>query len=487
MCKLSLRSALFATVSVAVPLLLSAGALAQVSAAPGKTALPAPKVMTPSVQLQSGPQNSPQGAPANAPAEALAPAAAAPAPAAATPTAPQIQEGVAAVVNDDVITSYDLGQRMKLLVVTSGVQVTDADIPQLEQEARRSLIDEHLQRQEIGRMAKKQKSKDFIADDKEVDQEISDIAKQNNMNFAQMKSQFTAAGIDFQGLREQIRTQITWQRLVGGVYGHQIRVGAEQVNKALARLSNQASQTQYQVQEIFLETNRAGGMDKAMAGAAQLVAYIQKGTPFSNVAREFSSDSSAANGGDLGWVTASDLPPEVAKVVELMRPGQLSQPIPVGEGVYIVLLRDRQAASGQTMVALKQAAVRLDKDATAEQINAASAALKAIKPQIKGCDNIEQVAGKTPGVISADLGEADIAELRGPFKDAAEKLQAGQVSDPIRTDVGLHLVAVCSKHSGSNKLPSRNEIENRLYGEQLSVMQRRYLRDLRTSATIEAR
>ncbi len=66
-------------------------------------------------------------------------------------------------------------------------------------------------------------------------------------------------------------------------------------------------------------------------------------------------------------------------------------------------------------------------------------------------------------------------------------LQPGQVSDPIRTDVGMHLVAVCAKRSSGAKMPSKTDVSNRLYAEQLSVMSKRYLRDLRNSATIEAR
>ena len=139
------------------------------------------------------------------------------------------------------------------------------------------------------------------------------------------------------------------------------------------------------------------------------------------------------------------------------------------------------------MVSLKQLAVRLDKDASPDQVAGATAALRALRPQIKSCDNIEAVAGKAPGVMAADLGEAEVNDLRGPFKEAAETLGVNQVSDAIRTDVGVHLVAVCNKRQGGTKTPSRAEIQNRLYGEQLAVMSRRYLRDLRTSATIETR
>jgi peptidyl-prolyl cis-trans isomerase SurA len=459
------RAVRLAAAAALLPLLASAGALAQ----PRAPAPPAPRVVVPDVQLPGE-----AAAPTAAPAKPAAPAA-------------QMSEGVAAIVNDDIISTYDMRQRMKLLVMTSGMKPTEQNLPQIEQEALRSLIDERLENQEIERVAKKQKERSFIADDKDVDEEISDIAKQNKLSYAQMKSAFAAQGLDIQTLREQMRTQITWRTLVRGVYGHNIRIGDDQVNNAVQRMSNQASQTQYLMAEIFIDATRAGGEQQAINGANQLIAQMQKGAPFEAVARQFSASPTAANGGDTGWITASETQPEVAKVVEQLRPGQMSQPIPVSDGVYIVYLRDKQAASGQLMVSLKQAAVRLDKDATPEQLAAAETSLKAIRPQIKGCDNIEQVAGKTPGVISADLGEAEINDLRGPFKDAAEKLQAGQVSEPIRTPVGLHLVAVCAKHTGGTKIPSRSEISNRLEADQLAVMSKRYLRDLRNSATIEAR
>jgi peptidyl-prolyl cis-trans isomerase SurA len=472
------RRALTAAAALALPLLVSAAALAQ---ARGPAAAPPSRITAPKVELPADIAKPAEPAPADQTSGASVPLAA------ATVTGPQLRTEVAAVVNDDIISSYDLQQRMKLLVMTSGLRVTEENLPQLMDEARRSLIDERLESQEIQRVSKKQKTKDFIADDKEIDEEISEMAKQNNLNYAQLKQAFLSNGIDISTLREQVRTSITWQRLVGGVYGRNVRVGEDQINNALQRLSTQASQTQYLTGEIFLDANRVGGMQQAIEGATQLVAQMQQGAPFGGVARQFSAAPTAANGGDTGWITAAQVQPEVAKALEQLRPGQLSQPIPVSDGVYIIYLRDKQAASGQTMVALKQAAVRLDKNASQAQVSAAETELKSLKPQIKGCSNIEQVAAKAPGVISADLGEAEINDLRGEFKNAAEKLNPGEVSDPIRTDVGLHLVAVCTKHAGGSKLPSREDIQSRLQSEQLSVMSRRYLRDLRNSATIEAR
>jgi peptidyl-prolyl cis-trans isomerase SurA len=66
-------------------------------------------------------------------------------------------------------------------------------------------------------------------------------------------------------------------------------------------------------------------------------------------------------------------------------------------------------------------------------------------------------------------------------------MQVGQVSEPVRTDVGLHLLAMCGKRQDVAGLPSKDQVENRLYNQQISMLARRYLRDLRNSATIETR
>jgi peptidyl-prolyl cis-trans isomerase SurA len=410
-------------------------------------------------------------------------------PAPAAKPAPTMNEAVAALINDEIISTYDLQQRVRLMVLTSGVTPTPDSLQQIAQEALRSLTDEHLEMQEMQRIQKRQKDNKskLIATDKEVDDEVTSLAKSNNLTYDQLKGSFAAAGVDINSLRDQIRTQISWQRLVGGMYGSRIRIGDDQVSTELGRLSAAASQPQYLISEIVLDPARVGGEPQAVSGAEQLIAQLQKGAPFPAVAKQFSAATTAANGGDAGWVSAAQEPAEVAQVLTNLRAGQLSAPIETSDGVYIIYLRDRLAASSQTMVDLKQMAIRLPKDATQDQVAAANATLEGLKPQVKGCASLDGLAAKTKGVMVADLGEAEINDLSGPFKTAAQTLKPDQVSDPIRTDVGLHLVAVCSKRSGGASIPSKTEIENRMYSEQLAVMSRRYLRDLRTSADIETR
>lgn len=423
------------------------------------------------------------GQPSEAPVGTAPAETAAPAP----PRAPiGVSESVAAVVNDDIVSTYDLAQRMRLLIATSGVQPTEETLPQFQREALVSLVDEHLQFQELRRVEREQKI-DILADDAEINEEIDGMAQQNNMSREQFIQFLGQRGIGADTLREQLRAQISWARWIRGRYGSRLRIGDDQIAATQARLAAQAAKPQYNIGEVLIDAARVGGMQQAMQGAQQLVTQLQQGAPFPAVARQFSALPTAANGGDAGWISAGEAPPEVEAVLEQMRPGQLSQPIPVKDGVYIVYLREKRAGGSATLVNLKQVAVALPQDASPADEAAAREKLAAIKPQITSCATLEATAGKTPGVVAGDLGEAESTDLAPQFRQAAETLNVGEVSDPIRTSAGLHLIALCGKRAASAAQANKEQVEQRLFSQQLSMIARRYMRDLRNSATIETR
>ncbi len=418
-------------------------------------------------------------------AQDASPAPAAPPPAAST--APQLNEGVVATVNDDVISSYDLTQRIKLLILTTGVQPTSDNIPQFEREAMTDLINERLEMQEVHHQEKEQKFT-ITATDDDVTDAVNRMAESSKMNSQRLMATLIADGIAPATLREQLRAQISWQRWISGRYGgNRLKVSQTQVNAFYDQMQAEAAKPQYQISDIFIDAARAGGMDQAISGAQQLLAQLQQGAPFAAVAKQFSSASSASNGGDEGWQPEGQLPAEVAAAVAQMSPNELSRPIAAKGGVYIILLRAKREGAGADMVSLKQAAIELPADASPERVDAARAKLLALKTQITGCDDLERASAKVEGVVAGDLGEASIKDLRPDFRDAATNLKVNEVSDPIRTNVGMHLIAVCSRRVSGVNMPSRDEIEQHLEDEQLSQLARRYLRDLRSSATIETR
>ena len=119
--------------------------------------------------------------------------------------------------------------------------------------------------------------------------------------------------------------------------------------------------------------------------------------------------------------------------------------------------------------------------------------LLALKSKIAGCNDVEAEAGKVDGVVAGDLLARPTSRIWPSFRDAVQTLKVDhQVSDPIRTNAGLHLIALCGKHQSGVDIPSRAEIEGRIQDEQLGLVARRYLRDLeefgddRNPLTLEA-
>ena len=397
-----------------------------------------------------------------------------------------LSEGVVVTVNDEIVSTYDIVQRMRLLIVTSGIQPSQENLPDIQREAVRSLIDERLEMQELRSQGKTQKF-DLIASDAEVNDELADIARSNNTSADQLLAQLAAQGVGAQTFRDQLRAEISWRGWIRGRYGQRLVVGNDQVKAFQKHLEAEADKPQYQIAEVFIDASRAGSLAAAGQGAAQLIGQLQKGAPFAAVARQFSNSPSAANGGDVGWISTGEMPPEVDRTLETLRPGQLSPAIPVKDGVYIIYLRDRRAGGASTLVNLKQVAIALPKTATDDQMATANAKLVALRPKLSGCDNLEAQAAKVQGAVSGNLGEAETKDLAPAFRTAAEGLKVGEVSEPIRTDAGLHLIAMCGRRRGGADQLTPEQIENRLYGQELSMIAKRQLRDLHNSATIETR
>jgi peptidyl-prolyl cis-trans isomerase SurA len=400
---------------------------------------------------------------------------------------PKLSEGVAAVVNDDIISTYDLRQRVLLFLVTNGIQPTEQNLREVEREALRILVDERLEMQEIRHIQAKNKDVHLEPTSKELDEEIDGMAQQFHMKRPQLVTTLNSAGIDMKTLSDQLTVQLAWHNYIGGRFHGSVHIGDQQVNQEQARLNAAASKAQYQVNEIMIDDAKAGGPEQALTGATQLVAQIKQGAPFASVARQFSALPTAANGGDAGWLNSGDIQPTLENVLATMRPGQISDPVPLGNGVYILQLRDKHAGIGATLVSLKQAAVRIPATASPEQIAAATAKLDSLRRDAKDCAALEPEAAKIDGVVAGDLGETDISELSPEFKQVVDGLKVGQIGGPVRTKAGLHLVALCGRRASGARSPSRDEIEGRLQNEQLSMIARRYLRDLRNSATIESR
>lgn len=402
------------------------------------------------------------------------------APVAAPAAAPQFQmaDGILATVNDSVITGFDLRQRMLLLIAMTQVQPTAENLPAIQQQALNALVDERLQNQEMARY------EELKVSDEEVDREIADMAREVGTTAENYVGFLAQGGIRPSTFREQLRTQIGWSQLVGGRFQSRARVTRAAVDAALRQASEAATKKQYLIGEIYIDASRVGGQQAALNGANQLVMQMMQGAPFQNVAQQFSAAPSAVRGGDAGWVVEGSIQPALQAALDQLEVGQLSRPIPVDGGVYIVYMRDKRDGSSANLVSMRQVMIELPETASEAQVAEASQRLDSLRAQLT-CDNILTRARSETGLLGADLGESDVQNLAPQFQQVARSAEIGSVSSPVRTPLGLHLLAVCGRRVGGAEAPDARQIESQLFRQNLANLGRRYMRDLREDALIE--
>lgn len=390
----------------------------------------------------------------------------------------KLADGIVATVNDQIITGFDLRQRMLSVIAMSQVQPTDENIPAIQQQALQALIEERLQAQEIANY------ESLAITDADVDREIAAMAQDAGTTPENYLAFLQEGGIRPDAMRAQLRTELGWRELVGGRFNSRARVSRGQVEQTLRQLTEAASKPQYLIGEIYLEANRVGGQQAAVNGAEQLVQQMVQGAPFQAVARQFSAAPSAARGGDAGWVAQGTVQPALQAALDVLQVGQLSRPIPVEGGVYIIYMRDKRAGSATNLVSLKQAMIELPDTAGDAEVAAAAQRLEALRPSLT-CDNILQRTTSETGLLGSDLGESDVANLAPQFQQVARAAEVNTVSNPVRTPLGLHLLAVCGRRAGGADVPTYREVEGRLQNQNLAMLARRYIRDLRADALIE--
>jgi peptidyl-prolyl cis-trans isomerase SurA len=281
-------------------------------------------------------------------------------------------------------------------------------------------------------------------------------------------------------LRSQIEADIAWQRLVSGLYGSRVRISEVEVTETLQRIAANATRPQYQISEIFLPAESEQEFNEMQQGAMRLLEQMQRGAPFPLVARQFSQAASAAAGGDIGWIAAPELAIELQPVAERLQRGQVSLPVRTPTGVYIIAMRDRRegAASGST----SQVSLRL---LTAPAIR--ENALSRVQRRISGCGDLDADISSVQGATVIDLGTTQESELSPAIRARLEGLEVGRASPVQIEGEQASTIVLCARETSGGGVPDRQEIEDRLREQELTMLAERYLRNLRREATIITR
>ncbi|CCG40273.1 Parvulin-like peptidyl-prolyl isomerase [Magnetospirillum molischianum DSM 120] len=400
---------------------------------------------------------------------------------AVTPTAAEEVDRIAAVVNDDIISIRDLDARVRLALVVSNLPDSLENRRRLLPQVMRKMIDEHLQMQEAARVK-------IQVSSEELNRAIASIERQNRMKPGELLAQLGNAGVDTDAVREQIRADIAWMRVVGRLLQPTVRVGEEEITERLENIRQQIGHPEYMLAEIVLPVDTPVQEEEARRLGERLLDQIKAGAPFQALARQFSQSSSAANGGMLGWIGEASLDDDLRDPVGQLNKGQVSGLIRGSSGYSIVLVVDRRI-TGATAEPDMMTLFRLvfpapsGKAPPRDQMVAKATSMTATA---KDCDTIEDLSNELNSSKSGRLDNVRPSSLPPEVAKAINGLPVGRASAPIDTPDGLAVFMICSG-GGTAGLPSRSQLRRQIEDERVELLARRHIRDLRRAAFVDFR
>jgi len=326
--------------------------------------------------------------------------------------APALAEGIIARVNASMITSYDLNQRVALLMALSDIQVNEDNYSILQKQALASLQDEALIFQQM------QKYKVDVSD-KEIDQSIAKMANGYGRTPEAFLAELKKSNIERLTLVNQIKAQTGGERLINGLFGRSARIGRDQVEAKLDQMIADSQKPQFQVAEIYLDFEKVGSREGALNGAAKLYEQIiSKQAPFQLVARQFSQSPTGKQGG-VGdpWISGS-IDPQLEEALVSMQAGQLSPPIETGTGVYILYLINKNYEPSDLIYRLTEARINQapDDQRTQEKL------LSDLKKH--GCSSERNI--KNDQTLITGLGDVALSDLKTEHADSLRTMKSGQ-------------------------------------------------------------
>lgn len=390
--------------------------------------------------------------------------------------------GIAAVVNEDIITVYDVQSRVGLFLATSGLENTPDIQRRLIPQVIQGLIEERLKTQEARRLKIK-------TTEAEVRNAVDTIEANNGMPPGTFRKMLGDRNVDMSTLYSQIESDVAWVKVVRQELSRNVLVAPEEVKNVMDRLKANQGRPEHLISEIFLPVNVTSSEADARTLADRLVQQARGGTPFPALAQQFSQSPTAAVGGDLGWVMQGELEPELDRAVARLEPNEISDPIRSTTGYHILALRGRRAsgAPDPMMSGIRMSQIYLlttgpramDPARLAQSSNT-------ILTQAANCAAMDQLATRIGGPGSGPVDWLRTGGLPEKVRDAVMKLPANRVSAPIEVPGARLFVMVCERQEDSG-LPDANQIMSKLENDKLENLARQKLRDLRRQALIDIR
>jgi peptidyl-prolyl cis-trans isomerase SurA len=373
------------------------------------------------------------------------------------------------LVNDNVITSYEIQQRIKMLQAFG----TNGDLRGLAVE---QLIEDRLRLQAA-------KKAGIRASEDDVLNGMIEFAARGDFSIEQLVDYFDERGVHQNTFQDFVRAGILWRNVIGALFASKVNVTDGEVDARLDVSSINFPKT-VNVAEILLPIDERGAI-RTRALADRLTQTIKNNNQFSIAATKYSKSNTATQGGNMGWIPMGNLPAQVSGAISALQPGQMTAPILMGDAIALYQLRGvREAKSaGEQVISVSYITVAMPNNKSGKN-GQITAAVKLIN-SVDTCLDME--------TVTSDFGENAVKKqslpaAQIPPRIGAEiaKLDPNEALYYVAENSAINVVMLCNR---AKDLPegAREQIRNALFSQRISSFGAGYLQELRGDAVIIAK
>ncbi len=403
-------------------------------------------------------------------------------------------DAIAVIVNDEVITQRELNERVATIVARMQQQkLALPDSAELRKQVLERMIVERAQLQLAKEMGVR-------VDDNMLDRAISRIAEQQKMTVQQLRNQMEKDGTTFAAFREEIREEIIMQRLREYEVDNKINISEAEVDNFIAaEKAAAAEQFEMNISQIMVripENASADVIGQRQKRAEEVMRQLRTGADFAKMAATYSDASDALQGGAVGWRPASALPPLFAEALGKLKPGQNTPIIKSAAGFHILKLVDKrsmaEAAAQETVQQTHARHILLKVTPTMSAADAKRKLLELKERLDNKAAKFEELArlfsNDSTASKGGDLGWLYPGDTVPEFEQAMNALKPGQVSEPIESSFGYHLIEVLERKTDDvSKEKQRSAARNALRERKLVEAVEDWQRQVRDRAYVEFR
>ena len=377
-------------------------------------------------------------------------------------------EGIVVSVNSEAITTFDLSERIKLVLKSLNLSDNIENRDSVRERVLDLLILEKIKKKEVTDANLEYTQEELITF-------TSSVYNFPKDEFDKFKEFVEEEGLEIDVILDQITTELLWTKFSEQMFASKVTVNQEEVDKIILRNKKKAGKTELNYSEIFIENKDIGSWEDSQKRMNKILLLLKNGSSFEELAKKFSDGVTSDNAGDVGWIIEDNLEKNIKQILSQLKKGEIKSAIKTDNGYKIVRMngkRKNSSGSGNKVSFLKISS--FDKDS----IENLSIDISACNSDFKDNPDAQYTITKIRNILSKEISE--------DFLPFIQETEVGKMTKKIEINGEVSKLLICEKIINDKVSPKeRKKIESKLFSERYNQLTRTYISNLKKSANIK--